>query len=108
LVVGVLEMTQGVRRAAQMSAPIALRLAVSSGLMGFAGISVYFQVRSVTTLPTGPYLRGKLLQAAIAAALAGVFAGLLPQTAPVMAVAPVGGRVGWAASAFIVLLYTFM
>lgn len=108
LVVGALEMTQGVRRAALMSAPTALQLAVQSGLMGFAGISVYFQVRSVTTLPTGPYLRGKLLQGGIAAALAGFAAGFLPQTAPVMATAPVGGRAGWAASAFIVILYTFM
>jgi len=108
LIVGTLEMTQGVRRAAQMSAPTVLQLAVSSGLMGFAGISVYFQVRSVTTLPTGPYLLGKLLQGGIAAALAGLAASLIPQTAPVMAVAPVGGRAGWAVSAIIVILYTFM
>ncbi|HWP80544.1 MAG TPA: hypothetical protein VN446_07885, partial [Candidatus Acidoferrum sp.] len=40
LVVGALEMTQGVRRAAGMSAPMAVRLAIQSGLMGFAGVSV--------------------------------------------------------------------
>ncbi len=108
LVAGCIEMTQGVRRAAEMSAPVATRLAIQSGLMGFAGVSVYFQVRSVTTLPTGPYLRGKLLQAVIAATLTWVFAWFLPLTAPVMAAAPVGGKVGIAASAIIVFLYTFM
>ena len=108
-VVGALEMTQGVRRAAQMSAPTALQLAVQSGLMGFAGISVYFQVRSVTTTSDRPPTCAEsCCKGGIAAALAGLAAGFLPQTAPVMAVAPVGGRAGWAASAVIVILYTFM
>ena len=102
------EMTQGVFRAAYMDAPFAVRLAVQSGLMGFGGLSVYFQVKSVTTLPTKAYLCGKVSQGVIAAALAWIAAQFLPCSETVMLFAPVGGQLGLAASAVLILLYTFM
>ncbi len=71
ILVGVFEMTTGVSRIGG-SAPILRNLAVTSAVIGWAGISVHCQVLSYICdggLSAKPYFIGKILQTVFAAAL---------------------------------------
>lgn len=72
LLAGVIEMTTGVSLLSELAAPAWVGLVLQSALLGFAGVSVLFQVHSVmdhTDLSLRPYVTGKLLQGVIAAGL---------------------------------------
>lgn len=80
LLVGIFEMTTGVSRVGN-SAPVLQNLAVTSALIGWAGISVHCQVLSYICdggLSPKPYFIGKILQTAFATALIFICSFLIP------------------------------
>ena len=65
---GILELTNGIKMLSQTGASIYLKLLLTSFLLGFGGISVYFQVKGIVSrakLSTKTYLLGKLFQGGI-------------------------------------------
>lgn len=80
LLVGIIEMTTGVSRVGK-SAPALQNLAVTSALIGWAGISVHCQVLSYICeggLSSRPYFIGKILQTVFATALTFICSSLIP------------------------------
>ena len=80
LLVGIFEMTTGVSRVGN-SAPVLQNLAVTSALIGWAGISVHCQVLSYICdggLSPKPYFIGKILQTAFSTALIFICSFLIP------------------------------
>ncbi|MBE7026293.1 MAG: hypothetical protein E7410_01810 [Ruminococcaceae bacterium] len=68
LISGVIEISTGTKNVAFSLLPLDMRLAITSALIGFGGISVYLQVSSLvsgTDLSTIFYITGKILQALI-------------------------------------------
>ena len=77
---GVLEISTGVFNASSCSS-VLMRLILTSAIIGFAGLSVHFQVMGIvskTDLRTTQYFIGKLLQAVIAAAYTAVALCVVP------------------------------
>ena len=65
---GIIEISSGTKNIAVSALPLDMRLAITSALIGFGGISVYLQVASFvsdTNLSTAFYIVGKALQALI-------------------------------------------
>ena len=76
LIHGLMEISAGVRLAGAKGIPAALRLPLTAAVIGWSGVSVHFQVLSVTEscgLRLGHYLRGKLMTSLLSA----FFASLL-------------------------------
>lgn len=72
---GLLEISTGVYNASAAALGLSERLILTSAIIGFAGLSVHFQVMGIvskTDLRIKPYLIGKALQAVIAAAFMAV------------------------------------
>ena len=65
---GIIEISSGTKNIAVSALPLDMRLAITSALIGFGGISVFLQVASFvsdTNLSTAFYIVGKALQALI-------------------------------------------
>lgn len=78
---GVLEISTGVFNASHAALSLDIRLILTSAIIGFAGLSVHFQVMGIvskTDLRTTQYFIGKLLQAVIAAAYTAVALCVVP------------------------------
>lgn len=69
LLVGIMEVTNGVKECASLQVPLIYKAAVASFMIGFGGLSVNAQVLSImseTDLKFGIYFIGKLLQGFVA------------------------------------------
>lgn len=78
---GALEISTGVYNASHSALTLDVRLILTSAIIGFAGLSVHFQVIGIvakTDLSAKRYLIGKLLQALIAAAYTAVALCIVP------------------------------
>ena len=78
---GALEISTGVYNASRSALTLDVRLILTSAIIGFAGLSVHFQVIGIvskTDLSAKRYLIGKLLQALIAAAYTAVALCIVP------------------------------
>ncbi len=79
---GILEFTTGVKNISISSLCVFKKLVLSSGVVGFAGLSVHLQVMSVVSkynLSLKPYIIGKLIQSGLAMALTSLYFTLFPQ-----------------------------
>ncbi len=79
LVLGVWELSGGIAALAGASDPLWIRAAVCGLLVGWSGISVHFQVLSLTEdtdLRLGKYFLGKLFSSAMTAVFSGLLAAL--------------------------------
>jgi sporulation integral membrane protein YlbJ len=89
--VGMIELSSGVRSLSSLTGDIAVPLALASFMLGWAGISVHCQVLSITAgtgLSTVKYLIGKVLHGTLAAAVTSVVFHILPASIAVMAYGP--------------------
>lgn len=81
LFAGLIEFTTGIVNISDTDFPLAAKLIMSSFVVGFAGLSVHFQVMGIVAkykLSLKPYIIGKLLHAAIAAAYMYIFTKFVP------------------------------
>ena len=81
LISGLLEVTSGVQGLLTLSAGLRVKLTTAAFMLGWAGVSVHFQVINLigdSDLSPAPYLLGKALHGAFAAALTYAGARLLP------------------------------
>ncbi|HMM21408.1 MAG TPA: sporulation integral membrane protein YlbJ [Selenomonadales bacterium] len=72
LVSGLLEIDIGAMAASQAAAPLAEKVAITSAIIAWSGLSVHGQVASIVIesgIRMGPYMAGRLLHAILAAAL---------------------------------------
>ena len=70
LLCGALELTTGIQKLSEAFAPLPIQIIFTSAILGWAGLSVHFQVKGILSgsgLSFGKYLFGKGLQAIIAA-----------------------------------------
>lgn len=82
---GILELTTGIKKLSEALAPLSVQLIFTSGILGWAGLSVHFQVKGILTgsgLSFGKYLFGKGLQAIVAAVYTAVALVFVPLHAP--------------------------
>jgi sporulation integral membrane protein YlbJ len=81
-----LEFTGGIKKISLLSAPLGLRIILSSFCVGFAGLCVHIQVMAVTSrygLSLKPYIFGKFLHGFFSAAITYILLKLFPQTVSV-------------------------
>lgn len=72
IIVGIMEVTNGVNKIAALNAATSLKLILTSGIIGFGGFSVHMQTLSVISgsdIGVGTYLIGKILQGILASTL---------------------------------------
>ncbi len=112
LLIGTIELTQGVARAMGMGEMPRIVLAVQAAILAFAGFSVLFQVRSVTTVSMKYYLPCKIVQSGVAAALTYAaftfFTATHPETIAVVGAPLALSPLGLALSGVIIILYLFL
>lgn len=81
LFTGLIEFTTGIVNISDTDIPLAGKLIMSSFIVGFAGLSVHFQVMGIAAkynLSLKPYILGKLLHAVIAAAYMYILTKFVP------------------------------
>lgn len=82
---GVLELTCGIKKLSEAIAPLSVQLIFTSAVLGWAGLSVHFQVKGILSgsgLSFGKYLFGKGLQAIVAAVYASAALVVVPLHTP--------------------------
>lgn len=88
LLCGMLELTTGIKKLSEAIAPLHVQFIFTSAILGWAGLSVHFQVKGILSgsgLSFGKYLFGKGLQAIISAIYAAVLLVFVPLHTPAIA-----------------------